>query len=571
MQTSLRSPLLPTHFRFAMLAAMLSLCATHTAAQTQTQAPPGLSATVTFVSGDATILSAQGARRPALNGQALSSGDTVETGKGRVQLRMVDGGLMSLQQDTTLRLDDYHLAKDGGTDEKGYMSLVKGGLRTVSGFIGKARPDNYRLQTPVGMIGIRGTEYTATLREGLTVAVVGGRVAVCNATGCQDVSRGESAFTAAASARPVVSKLVTTVVPAATVGAATATATTTAAVETNAANTPTPVLRTSGEDVRSYLQTLLVATAVDPDVTTTGEGNPAGPSTTAQAAGTFSPPPATARPAPSPSPTPGVDVGTSAPGLVPLPGTPAPGEPPSPGATPTVEHPLSPSQGNVVMVSTNKKGDTAGSATLGYRTYADAALTELRDKDDSGKKYLEKPSLAETHSDGIVAWGRWTDGKRNIDDNAKGDVNALHYFTFAGSPTLPILKSFSAFGSTATTVISSTGVLGAVGAENAAGGSLQVTFPSIAGGYATYNLTVPIAGQTFSLAGTALQTGTYGFAGPALINSTGNGCTNGCAGALGAGNAVRGMVGGTGSSRAGLVYGFTSNMGQVTGAMVFKP
>ncbi|MDB5848312.1 MAG: hypothetical protein JWP29_2064, partial [Rhodoferax sp.] len=109
------------------------------------------------------------------------------------------------------------------------------------------------------------------------------------------------------------------------------------------------------------------------------------------------------------------------------------------------------------------------------------------------------------------------------------------------------------------------------GIENAAAGTLQVTFPTIAAGVATFQLTVPVSGQTFSLNGTALQTNIYGFAGPALITSTGSGCASLCTGALDAGNAVRGMVGGTGSSRAGLVYGFNSGLGTVSGAMVFKP
>jgi hypothetical protein len=233
-------------------------------------------------------------------------------------------------------------------------------------------------------------------------------------------------------------------------------------------------------------------------------------------------------------------------------------------------------QGTVVIVSTNKDGDTSGAVTTGYRTFTGSGLVEVRERDDSGKKLLEKGDVAAAHSDGSIAWGRWTDGKRDIDnddddDDAKGDLRTLHYFSFAGTPTLPVLKSFASFGSTATTLTSARGQLLGTGAENAAGGTLQVTFPGSAGGFATFRLQVPIADQTFSLAGTAQQTGTYGFAGPAQITSSGSGCASRCTGALGSGNAVRGMVGGTGSSRAGLVYGFNSGLGTVSGAMVFKP
>ena len=224
------------------------------------------------------------------------------------------------------------------------------------------------------------------------------------------------------------------------------------------------------------------------------------------------------------------------------------------------------------MVSTNDKGETQGGAVLGYRQYTGSALVGLTEKaDDKGKQFLEKPTLAEAHSDGSIAWGRWTDGKGDSPGVAKGELTSVHYFTFAGTPTLPVLKSFTSFGSTATTVTAAKGQLVGIGGENAASGTLQVTFASVVGGFASYNLSVPVSGQTFSLTGTALQTGTYGFAGPALITSTGSGCASLCTGALGGGNAVRGMVGGTGSSRAGLVYGFNSNLGTVSGAMVFKP
>ena len=558
--------------RLGALCALVALTAGAAQAQTATQA--GLSATVTFVSGDATIVSAQGTRRAATNGLALSSGDTIETGKGRVQLRMVDGGLMSLQPETTLRLDEYHLATDGGTNEKGYMSLVKGGLRTVSGFIGKARPDNYRLQTPAGLIGIRGTEYTAVLREGLTVGVIGGRVAVCNDTGCQDVARGQSAFTAAMSARPVISKLVASVVP----GGATAEAPTVGA-ETATAQ-PTAVVHTSGEEVRGFLQSLLVPTAVDPAVPASGQGDapPAQAPAHSPAPGNFSPPPVVVAqvPAPSPAAPPGAPAPAPTPGTpAPTPGAPAPAptpDAPAPAAAPFVERPMSPSQGYVVMLSTNNNGDTLDGVVLGYRQYTGSALVRLTEKaDDKGKQFLNQPTPAEAHSDGSIAWGRWTDGKGDSEGVAKGDLSSLHYFTFAGTPTLPVLKSFSSFGSTATTVTAARGQVIGTGGENAASGTLQVTFASVAGGFASYSLSVPVSGQTFSLAGTALQTGTYGFTGPATITSTGSGCASGCAGALGAGNAVRGMVGGANSSRAGLVYGFSSGLGTVSGAMVFKP
>ncbi|KQP38011.1 hypothetical protein ASF44_12400 [Pseudorhodoferax sp. Leaf274] len=232
-----------------------------------------------------------------------------------------------------------------------------------------------------------------------------------------------------------------------------------------------------------------------------------------------------------------------------------------------------------MAVSSDRDGTTEALTAVGHRTFSGTELKEVRERDGSGKKLLHGGQAAQTHSDGNIAWGRWTDGRRNLgsndddddDGDGKGRARALHYFTFAGTPTLPVVRSFNSFGSTATTVTSAQGQLLATGAENMAGGSLRVTFPTIVGGFATFDLAVPVSGQTFSLSGTALQTGTYGFAGAASITSTGNGCASLCTGALGNGAAVRGMVGGAGSSRAGLLYGFDSGLGRVTGAIVFKP
>ncbi|RZA18744.1 MAG: hypothetical protein EOP93_10495, partial [Lysobacteraceae bacterium] len=161
-------------------------------------------ATAMFTSGDVRVVSAKGVVRDLKTGEGIESGETVKTGKGRVQLRMVDGALMALGERTTLRLDDYHLAGPAGTDERGFMSLLGGGLRTISGSIGKPRTDNYKLDTPSGTIGIRGTEYTADVEDGLRVGVIGGRVAVCNDGGCVDVPKGSSAYTPNRSVKPSV-------------------------------------------------------------------------------------------------------------------------------------------------------------------------------------------------------------------------------------------------------------------------------------------------------------------------------------------------------------------------------
>jgi hypothetical protein len=74
------------------------------------------------------------------------------------------------------------------------MTLLKGGLRTISGMIGKAVQSAYEMATSVATIGIRGTEYTVVYGQSITGTVAEGRIAVCNSAGCLDVNPGQSYY-----------------------------------------------------------------------------------------------------------------------------------------------------------------------------------------------------------------------------------------------------------------------------------------------------------------------------------------------------------------------------------------
>lgn len=91
--------------------------------------------------------------------------DNVTTGQlSATQLRMIDGGLLSLQQDTQLAIADYQFNAENQQGSVS-MSLIKGGLRTVTGAL-QSDANNYRLDTPIASIGVRGTHYEAELFEG---------------------------------------------------------------------------------------------------------------------------------------------------------------------------------------------------------------------------------------------------------------------------------------------------------------------------------------------------------------------------------------------------------------------
>lgn len=164
-----------------------------------------MAATVMFAVGNVTVENAAGVRRLAVRGGQVMSGDTVDTGSdGRVQLRFLDDASLSLTPGSRFRIDEYRFSGTARADDRGFFSLLRGGLRTVTGLIGKQFRQHYRVKTAVATIGIRGTTYTARLGdEGLLVNTVQGLVEVCNDGGCVQIGPGETASAVSNEEKPL--------------------------------------------------------------------------------------------------------------------------------------------------------------------------------------------------------------------------------------------------------------------------------------------------------------------------------------------------------------------------------
>lgn len=164
------------------------------------------SAQIDFVAGSVMALNSAGTQRPLTKGAEVSNGDTIRTGDGgRAQVRFSDGALISLQPSTEFRIDNYQFSNKPDGQEKGFFSLIKGGMRTITGLIGRSNRDNYKVTTSVATIGIRGTEYTAGLNpagEKLLVHTGEGLVEVCNSAGCVLLAAGESGAVGGKNDRP---------------------------------------------------------------------------------------------------------------------------------------------------------------------------------------------------------------------------------------------------------------------------------------------------------------------------------------------------------------------------------
>jgi hypothetical protein len=154
------------------------------------------SANVDFAVGEVFAVNPVSGQRPLNKGAAIVSGETVRTGNGgRAQLRFDDGAMISLQPNTEFRLDNYQYAGKQDGNERGFFSLIKGGLRTITGLVGRLNKGNYKVTTSVATIGIRGTEYTLTYLDSETIAIGTGEgaIEVCNGGGCTVLGSGDSA------------------------------------------------------------------------------------------------------------------------------------------------------------------------------------------------------------------------------------------------------------------------------------------------------------------------------------------------------------------------------------------
>jgi len=162
-------------------------------------------ARVDFAVGNVTAVGPGGQQRTLAKGVQVEEGETVNTNDGRVQLRFTDGAYVSLQPKSEFRIDQYRFDGKQDGSEKGFFSLLKGGLRTVTGLVGRNNKKNYQVNTTVATIGIRGTEYTIQYGQSITGTVGNGEIQVCNGAGCLNVTSGESYYVEGQGVKPVLS------------------------------------------------------------------------------------------------------------------------------------------------------------------------------------------------------------------------------------------------------------------------------------------------------------------------------------------------------------------------------
>lgn len=95
--------------------------------------------------------------------------DTLTTDvNSQAQIAFTDNTLMTFRPETKFVIDTYSYQPQSkiGSVGKYVMSLIEGGFRTITGLIAKSNPNDYKINTPVATIGVRGTDYNVYIHKG---------------------------------------------------------------------------------------------------------------------------------------------------------------------------------------------------------------------------------------------------------------------------------------------------------------------------------------------------------------------------------------------------------------------
>ncbi len=113
-----------------------------------------------LVTGDVRVLDRDGSARAAERNGEFRPGESIVTGaNGFSQLRMTDGGAVSVRADSQLKLDAYSYAGSDDRNASFFVTVLKGGFRTITGLIARNNRSNYRVSTTSATMGIRGTDF----------------------------------------------------------------------------------------------------------------------------------------------------------------------------------------------------------------------------------------------------------------------------------------------------------------------------------------------------------------------------------------------------------------------------
>lgn len=131
--------------------------------------------------------------QPAKAGNSVQPGDRLSTGAdGYIYIKTVDNGFLILRPNSEASIVAYQADTDTPANSRFKIELQQGVARSISGQAVKNARQNFRFNTPIAAIGVRGTDFTVfTDAQTTRIAVLSGGVVVSGfGQGCSPDGNG---------------------------------------------------------------------------------------------------------------------------------------------------------------------------------------------------------------------------------------------------------------------------------------------------------------------------------------------------------------------------------------------
>ena len=175
---------------------------------------------VTHLSGTAVARRDDGASRIVSVRSVVREGDLLLTADNTyARVMWADGTDIVMRPNSQLKIDAFRYEEGRPQGDNIVISLIKGGMRAVTGLLAKRNPRNFRVAAPNATIGIRGTQFGALfcnddcgkLRDtsggppanGLHIDVSDGEILVTTQAGTVPFGIGQFGYVAAPTVLPV--------------------------------------------------------------------------------------------------------------------------------------------------------------------------------------------------------------------------------------------------------------------------------------------------------------------------------------------------------------------------------
>ncbi len=167
---------------------------------------------ILFVHGNVEIYNTTGVKRSALKDGEVFKGDRVITSAASsLQIQMSDMGYFAVRPNSEFVINEYIFNQS--ESDRVETSIIRGGLRSITGAIGQKNKKAFKLKTPVATIGIRGTDLVAFYlspqmaspalgQQGSYLTIQSGAGVLETAAGAQVVAPGQAAYVASANLAP---------------------------------------------------------------------------------------------------------------------------------------------------------------------------------------------------------------------------------------------------------------------------------------------------------------------------------------------------------------------------------